>query len=115
MPQIATGTKGASLHAGVGRGADFGTGSIATQVTFEENELILVNGERSRSFYLLSSGSVVVELRGAQYVIAVQASDRVRSSAGARCSMNKTLCSRCARVRIRPRWRSKARRCALNA
>ena len=46
---------------------------IATTVTFEEDELILVDGERSRSFYLLSSGSVVVELRGAQYVIAVQA------------------------------------------
>ena len=46
---------------------------IATPVTFDENELILVDGERSRSFYLLSSGSVVVELRTAQYVIAVQA------------------------------------------
>ena len=46
---------------------------IAKPVTFDENELILVDGERSRSFYLLSSGSVVVELRTPQYVIAVQA------------------------------------------
>ncbi|MEO8370702.1 MAG: cyclic nucleotide-binding domain-containing protein [Candidatus Solibacter sp.] len=46
---------------------------IARPVTFDENELILVDGQRSRSFYLLSSGSVVVELRTEQYVIAVQA------------------------------------------
>jgi len=46
---------------------------IATPVTFDENQLILVDGERSKSFYLLSSGSVVVELRTPMYVIAVQA------------------------------------------
>ena len=46
---------------------------IATPVTFDENQLIFVDGERSRSFFLLESGSVVVELRTAQYVIAVQA------------------------------------------
>ena len=45
---------------------------IARPVMFDENELILVDGQRSRSFYLLSSGSVVVELRTEQYVIAVQ-------------------------------------------
>ena len=45
---------------------------VARPVMFDENELILVDGQRSRSFYLLSSGSVVVELRTEQYVIAVQ-------------------------------------------
>ena len=46
---------------------------ISTPVLFDENQLILVDGERSHSFYLLVSGSVVVELRTEQYVIAVQA------------------------------------------
>jgi CRP-like cAMP-binding protein len=46
---------------------------MAKPVTFDENQVILVDGERSRSFYLLNSGSVVVELRTPQYVIAVQA------------------------------------------
>jgi len=46
---------------------------IARPVTFDENQLILANGQRSRSFYLINSGSVVVELRTEQYVIAVQA------------------------------------------
>lgn len=46
---------------------------IARRVTFDENQLILVDGERSRSFYLVSTGSVVVELRTPQYVIEVQA------------------------------------------
>ena len=46
---------------------------ISRPVKFDENELILLDGQRSHSFYLLSSGSVVVELRTPQYVIAVQA------------------------------------------
>ncbi|MEO8594398.1 MAG: cyclic nucleotide-binding domain-containing protein [Candidatus Solibacter sp.] len=46
---------------------------IATPVTFEENQVILVDGARSRNFYLLHSGSVVVELRTPQYVMTVQA------------------------------------------
>ena len=46
---------------------------IATRVSFEENEVVLVDGARSTSFFLLLSGSVVVELRGGQYVMAVQA------------------------------------------
>ena len=46
---------------------------ISAPVTFHENQLILVDGERSRSFYLLRSGSVVVELRTPHCVIAVQA------------------------------------------
>ena len=46
---------------------------IAKQVAFEENEVILVDGARSTSFFLLLTGSVVVELRAPQYVMAVQA------------------------------------------
>ena len=47
--------------------------SMATDVAFEENEVILVDGERSRSFFLILTGSVSVELRTPSYVITVQA------------------------------------------
>jgi CRP-like cAMP-binding protein len=47
--------------------------AIASYVEFEENDVVLVDGERSTSFYLLLTGSVVVELRTPQYVMAVQA------------------------------------------
>jgi len=46
---------------------------MATEVTFEENEVVLVDGAHSTSFFLLLTGSVVVELRTPLYVIAVQA------------------------------------------
>jgi CRP-like cAMP-binding protein len=46
---------------------------ISHQVSFEENEVVLIDGARSTSFFLLQTGSVVVELRGGQYVMAVQA------------------------------------------
>jgi CRP-like cAMP-binding protein len=46
---------------------------ISHEVSFEENEVVLVDGARSTSFFLLLTGSVVVELRGGQYVMAVQA------------------------------------------
>jgi CRP-like cAMP-binding protein len=46
---------------------------IATQVAFEENQVVLVDGARSTSFFLLLSGSVVVELRTPLYVMVVQA------------------------------------------
>ena len=46
---------------------------IASPVAFEENEVVLVDGARSKSFFLLLTGSVVVELRTPQYVMAVQA------------------------------------------
>jgi CRP/FNR family transcriptional regulator, cyclic AMP receptor protein len=46
---------------------------LSSQVTFEENEVILVDGERSSCFYLLTSGSVAVELRTPRYVVCVQA------------------------------------------
>ena len=46
---------------------------IANQVAFEENEVVLVDGARSKSFFLLLAGSVVVELHTPQCVMAVQA------------------------------------------
>ncbi len=46
---------------------------IAKQVAFEEDDVILVDGERSTSFFLLLTGSVVVELRAPQYAVTVQA------------------------------------------
>jgi CRP-like cAMP-binding protein len=46
---------------------------IANQVAFEENEVVLVDGARSTSFFLLLTGSVAVELRTPQYVMMVQA------------------------------------------
>jgi CRP-like cAMP-binding protein len=47
--------------------------SLASEVTFEENDVILVDGQRSRSFYLVTAGSVAVELRTPTYVVCVQA------------------------------------------
>jgi CRP/FNR family cyclic AMP-dependent transcriptional regulator len=47
--------------------------SIASKVTFEENEMILVDGQQSSAFYLLVTGSVAVELRTPRYAVCVQA------------------------------------------
>jgi CRP-like cAMP-binding protein len=47
--------------------------SIASEATFEENQVVLVDGERSRAFYLVLTGSVSVELRTPSYVVSVQA------------------------------------------
>ena len=47
--------------------------ALATPVSFAENHVILVDGQRSTSFYLLLSGSVVVELRTPVCVMCVQA------------------------------------------
>jgi CRP-like cAMP-binding protein len=47
--------------------------ALATEVTFEADEVILVDGQRSTSFYLLTSGSVAVELRTGRFVVCVQA------------------------------------------
>ena len=47
--------------------------AIASEVTFEEHDVILEDGQRSTSFYLIASGSVAVELRTPRYVISVQA------------------------------------------
>jgi CRP-like cAMP-binding protein len=47
--------------------------SIASAVTFDENQVVLVDGERSQAFYLVLTGSVSVELRTARYAVSVQA------------------------------------------
>jgi CRP-like cAMP-binding protein len=47
--------------------------SMAQKVTFQENELILVDGQRSTSFYLVTGGSVAVELRTGSFAVCVQA------------------------------------------
>jgi CRP/FNR family transcriptional regulator, cyclic AMP receptor protein len=49
--------------------------SLAAQTTpvrFEENEIVLVEGERSAAFYLLMSGSAAIELRTPTYAVCVQ-------------------------------------------
>ena len=46
---------------------------LATEVTFEENQVILEDGQRSAYFYLLVSGSVAVELRTPRYVVCIEA------------------------------------------
>jgi CRP-like cAMP-binding protein len=46
---------------------------IASPVSFEEDEVILVDGARSKAFFLVLTGSVVVELRAPRYVVMVQA------------------------------------------
>jgi CRP/FNR family transcriptional regulator, cyclic AMP receptor protein len=46
---------------------------LADEAVFEENEVILEDGQRSSGFYLLVSGSVAVELRSPRYVVSVQA------------------------------------------
>lgn len=45
---------------------------IASEVTFFEDDMVLVDGQKSRGFYLLTSGSVVVELRTPRLVFGVQ-------------------------------------------
>ena len=47
--------------------------SLVTEVAFEENEVILVDGQRSNAFYLVTQGSVAVELRTPRYVVCVDA------------------------------------------
>jgi CRP-like cAMP-binding protein len=46
---------------------------LATAVSFEADELILVEGQRSKCFYLITDGSVAVELRSPTFVVCVQA------------------------------------------
>jgi len=47
--------------------------SLASEVTFEEDEVILIEGQLSAAFYLVIAGSVAIELRTARYVICVEA------------------------------------------
>ena len=46
---------------------------LASEVTFEEDEVILIEGQLSAAFYLVIEGSVAVELRTPRYVICVEA------------------------------------------
>ena len=46
---------------------------LASEVTFEENQVIFHEGQRSASFFLVTAGSVAVELRTPTYVVCVQA------------------------------------------
>lgn len=46
--------------------------SLACEVTFEENELVLMTGQQSKQFYLLLTGSVCVEARTRAYTMAIQ-------------------------------------------
>jgi CRP-like cAMP-binding protein len=45
---------------------------LAREVTFQEGELILVDGQRSTCFYLLVEGSVAVELAAPRFTVCVQ-------------------------------------------
>lgn len=45
----------------------------ATEVSFQAEELVLTEGQHSRFFYLITSGSVAVELRTSAYAVCVQA------------------------------------------
>ena len=46
--------------------------ALAREVCFEENQVILEDGQASSSFYLLVSGSVAIELRTPSYAVCVQ-------------------------------------------
>src|SRR5690349_20219564 len=46
---------------------------LAREVTFEEDEVILDEGQLSSAFYLLSTGSVSIELRTRRYAVCVEA------------------------------------------
>jgi CRP/FNR family cyclic AMP-dependent transcriptional regulator len=46
---------------------------LAREVVFDENQIVLADREDSSAFYFLISGSVAIELRGARYVVQVQA------------------------------------------
>jgi len=46
---------------------------LATEVAFDENEVVLLDGQRANAFYLVTQGSVAVELRTPRYVVCVAA------------------------------------------
>jgi len=47
--------------------------SLATEVTFAENDVIMLDRQESRYFYLVTSGSVNVELHTASFTVSVLA------------------------------------------
>jgi CRP-like cAMP-binding protein len=46
--------------------------AIAHEVSFNDNEVVLVTGQQSKNFYLLLSGSVCIEVGTRSYVVWVQ-------------------------------------------
>ena len=48
-------------------------GTLAREVSFEENELVLTTGQQSKVFYLLLTGSVCIEARSLAYTMSIQA------------------------------------------
>ncbi len=46
---------------------------LCTEVTFQDDEVILVNGKRSEFFYLILKGSACLELRAARFTVCLQA------------------------------------------
>jgi CRP/FNR family transcriptional regulator, cyclic AMP receptor protein len=46
--------------------------TLAREVSFAENELVLMTGQHSKYFYLLLTGSVCIEARTRAYTISVQ-------------------------------------------
>jgi CRP-like cAMP-binding protein len=61
-----------AFAAGLSDAQLMGLAKLATEVTFEEDEVVLVDGQKSTSFYLLVSGSVVVELSTPRYAMCVE-------------------------------------------
>jgi CRP/FNR family cyclic AMP-dependent transcriptional regulator len=47
--------------------------TLATEVSFDENEMILQDGRHSRAFFLLAEGSVAIELRTQRFAVCVEA------------------------------------------
>jgi CRP-like cAMP-binding protein len=47
--------------------------SMASEVVFAENQVVMLDREQSRAFYLVLTGSVSVELHTPSYVVSVQA------------------------------------------
>jgi CRP-like cAMP-binding protein len=48
-------------------------GALAREITFDENELVLMTGQQSKGFYLLLTGSVCIEARTRSQTISIQA------------------------------------------
>ena len=47
--------------------------TLCTEVTFQDDDLILMNGQRSEYFYLVVTGSACVELHAARFTVCLQA------------------------------------------
>jgi len=67
------GTERTCIHAGFERCQIDSLAALATEVAFHEDEVIFEDSQRSTAFYLVLTGSVVVELRTSSCVICVQA------------------------------------------